>query len=311
MIRSLFDTEDLPEDKNKVINEKAGSEITEPPKVETQVAEDEKTQTVSSLNLSEDQPVLQESSAPTETINEQFSNENVIYEEAENSDLVSDFEEEKLIKDIEYGDNLLELEKEFSKIEEEVRAESEKTIEEENFADQSSMIESKSEPEKIELKQPQQGIFTSALNKAQQEKRTASSLESLLVMPDETQAEFEEQITEKQVDEPILSNENQGFILPNRIETKPENTVSSQSDEIFQSDYKPESKAQIIRNSGLAWSAGIAFFGSVIFLLILGWFADLLLGTSPWMAVGGVVLGSIVGFVQLFRLTSQILKDND
>ena len=70
----------------------------------------------------------------------------------------------------------------------------------------------------------------------------------------------------------------------------------------------PESLAETSRRSGLAWSAGIAFFASVVFMLILGWGADLLLGSSPWGMVGGIVLGSVIGFVQFFRLTSQIFK---
>ena len=63
-----------------------------------------------------------------------------------------------------------------------------------------------------------------------------------------------------------------------------------------------------VRQSGLAYSAGIAFFAAVVFMLILGWGADVLLGTSPWGIVGGVVLGSVIGFVQFFRITSQIFK---
>ena len=62
------------------------------------------------------------------------------------------------------------------------------------------------------------------------------------------------------------------------------------------------------RRMGLAYSAGIAFFGAVVFMLILGWGADLLLGTKPWGIVVGIVLGSIIGFIQFFRITSQIFK---
>ena len=69
-----------------------------------------------------------------------------------------------------------------------------------------------------------------------------------------------------------------------------------------------ESAEDTVRNTGLAWSAGIAFFGAVVFMLILGWGADLLLGTAPWGIVGGIVLGSIIGFVQFFRISSQIFK---
>ena len=81
--------------------------------------------------------------------------------------------------------------------------------------------------------------------------------------------------------------------------------------EMFQMHTKSESTAETARKSGLAMSAAIALFGSVVFLLIIGWFADLLLGTSPWGIVGGIVLGSVIGFVQFFRTTSQIIKNED
>lgn len=71
---------------------------------------------------------------------------------------------------------------------------------------------------------------------------------------------------------------------------------------------EPESAAETVRQSGLAYSAGIALFAAVVFMMVLGWGADLLLGSSPWGIVGGIVLGSIIGFIQFFRLTSQIFK---
>jgi F0F1-type ATP synthase assembly protein I len=73
-------------------------------------------------------------------------------------------------------------------------------------------------------------------------------------------------------------------------------------------DYEPESAGENARRSGLAYSAGIVFFGSVAFMLLLGWGADLLLGSSPWGLVVGIVLGSIIGFAQFFRITSRIFK---
>jgi F0F1-type ATP synthase assembly protein I len=75
---------------------------------------------------------------------------------------------------------------------------------------------------------------------------------------------------------------------------------------IFQTEYTPPSTGETIRNSGLAWSAGIVLFGSVVFMMIFGWFADLLLGSSPWGLVGGIVLGGLIGIFQLFRISSQI-----
>ena len=71
-----------------------------------------------------------------------------------------------------------------------------------------------------------------------------------------------------------------------------------------------ESPAETIRKSGLAWSAAIVFFGSVVFMLVLGWFADLLFGSSPWGIVVGIVLGSLIGFMQFFRITSKILNSS-
>jgi hypothetical protein len=70
--------------------------------------------------------------------------------------------------------------------------------------------------------------------------------------------------------------------------------------------FEPEPLAETVRKGGLAWSAGIAFFGSVVFMLFLGWLIDLLLGSSPWGLVGGIIFGSMIGFVQFFRITSRI-----
>ncbi len=77
---------------------------------------------------------------------------------------------------------------------------------------------------------------------------------------------------------------------------------------LFQAAAEPESIAETARKSGLAYGAAITLFGSIVFMLILGWFADLLLGTQPWGIVGGIVLGAVVGFFQFFRITSQIFK---
>lgn len=78
--------------------------------------------------------------------------------------------------------------------------------------------------------------------------------------------------------------------------------------EVKAKDYTPETQAESIRQSGMAWSAAIALFGSVVFFMVIGWFADLLLGTAPWSLVGGIVIGGIMGFVQFFRISSQIFK---
>jgi F0F1-type ATP synthase assembly protein I len=73
-------------------------------------------------------------------------------------------------------------------------------------------------------------------------------------------------------------------------------------------DHTPVSKAESLRNSGMAWSAAIALFGAVVVMLIIGWFADLFFGSSPWGIVGGIFIGAIIGFVQFFRITAQIVN---
>src|SRR5436190_11607988 len=73
----------------------------------------------------------------------------------------------------------------------------------------------------------------------------------------------------------------------------------------------PLSTQETVRRSGLAWSAGIVFFSAIAFMLFLGWGADLLLGSAPWGLVGGIVIGSIIGFIQFFRITSQIFNNGE
>jgi F0F1-type ATP synthase assembly protein I len=85
----------------------------------------------------------------------------------------------------------------------------------------------------------------------------------------------------------------------------------SRTDEPFilqNTAYSPESVEETARRSGLAWSAGIVFFTSIAFMLFLGWIADILLGSSPWGLVGGIVLGAVIGFIQFFRISSQIFN---
>lgn len=74
--------------------------------------------------------------------------------------------------------------------------------------------------------------------------------------------------------------------------------------------FEPPSIEESNRRAGLAWSAGTVFFGSIVFMLGLGWIGDLILGSSPWGLVVGIVLGSIIGFVQFFRISSQIFGSN-
>ncbi|MER3430977.1 MAG: hypothetical protein C4325_12165 [Blastocatellia bacterium] len=69
-----------------------------------------------------------------------------------------------------------------------------------------------------------------------------------------------------------------------------------------------ESSLEAFRQSGLAYSAAIALAASVVFMLIVGWGADLLFESSPWGIVIGIVLGAIIGFIQFFRINAQIFR---
>ena len=47
-------------------------------------------------------------------------------------------------------------------------------------------------------------------------------------------------------------------------------------------------------------SAGTQYAASIIVCLLVGWWLDGRLGTSPWLLLGGVVLGAVAGFYNLY-----------
>lgn len=102
--------------------------------------------------------------------------------------------------------------------------------------------------------------------------------------------------------------------------TKPEpwndpwnETASENSWENEPVEYAPfpmDTADDTARRGGLAWSAGIVFFSSIVFMLFVGWGADWIFQSSPWGIVSGIVLGSILGFIQFFRISSQIFNSS-
>ncbi len=106
------------------------------------------------------------------------------------------------------------------------------------------------------------------------------------------------------------------FLETDTAPDRPEAVTTEESETLLENEvrppalaaYSPPTSSQAIRMTGLAWSAGIALFGSILVMLIVGWFADLLLGSSPWGKVAGIVIGSIIGFIQFFRINSEILR---
>jgi F0F1-type ATP synthase assembly protein I len=105
------------------------------------------------------------------------------------------------------------------------------------------------------------------------------------------------------------ANDMPNFNLPDDAEA--EKKASDDSGLLFQPPVEPQSVLETARQSGLAYAAAITLFASVVFMLIIGWFADLLLGSSPWGIVFGIVLGGFIGFLQFFKITSQIFKNKD
>lgn len=53
---------------------------------------------------------------------------------------------------------------------------------------------------------------------------------------------------------------------------------------------------------GIYGSAGFQLALSVVLGVMAGHWLDQKLATKPWFLVGGVVLGTVAGFVNLFRL---------
>lgn len=105
--------------------------------------------------------------------------------------------------------------------------------------------------------------------------------------------------------EPQILSENKDYTVAPAEALIPVNTQTETKTESL----TPETTAENLRKTGLAWSAATVLGGSVIFMMILGWFFDLVFGSKPWGIVGGIVIGAIVGFIQFFRITSQIFKN--
>jgi F0F1-type ATP synthase assembly protein I len=56
-----------------------------------------------------------------------------------------------------------------------------------------------------------------------------------------------------------------------------------------------------VTRSGPVAGASYTLVGGIILLGGLGYFADGWLGTEPWLLVGGLALGIIVGFYELVK----------
>jgi ATP synthase protein I len=53
------------------------------------------------------------------------------------------------------------------------------------------------------------------------------------------------------------------------------------------------------------WIQGGAFSGSILSGALLGYLADMWLGTEPWLVVIGIVVGSYSGFLNMWRYSKK------
>ena len=58
--------------------------------------------------------------------------------------------------------------------------------------------------------------------------------------------------------------------------------------------------------SSVVYGAVLSLAFSIVSGLLAGWVLDRWLGTSPWLIVAGIVLGSVAGFMQFVRLMSRV-----
>jgi F0F1-type ATP synthase assembly protein I len=75
---------------------------------------------------------------------------------------------------------------------------------------------------------------------------------------------------------------------------------------LYLPDLKPDSIQKTARKSGYAMFAGINLVGSVLFFLAIGYAVDLWLQTAPVFLVIGIILGAIVGFYQLIKISAKL-----
>ncbi len=125
-------------------------------------------------------------------------------------------------------------------------------------------------------------------------------------MPDEPAEEITVFRESEEIIEPVPLPENQETYT-----VAPPDAILPADAPVLPPEPYEETTAENMRRTGLAWSAATVLVGSVIFMMIIGWFFDLVFGSSPWGIVGGIVLGALIGFIQFFRITSQIFKKDD
>lgn len=65
--------------------------------------------------------------------------------------------------------------------------------------------------------------------------------------------------------------------------------------------HDPNQRRNSTHEVGEVLGVGLQFAGAILLFLFLGRWLDERLGTEPWLLLGGVLVGSVAGFVSLYR----------
>ncbi len=71
----------------------------------------------------------------------------------------------------------------------------------------------------------------------------------------------------------------------------------------------PENQQKWIRGAGQASSIGLVLVVAIVIGYVIGSWLDKKLGTAPWLMFIFTLLGIIAGFIQVFRIASQLSKE--
>lgn len=66
---------------------------------------------------------------------------------------------------------------------------------------------------------------------------------------------------------------------------------------------------QVGRAVNDGWMEGASFVSSILAGMLLGYLADLWLGTEPWLVVVGILAGTYSGFMRLWKYSVKMEED--
>lgn len=79
----------------------------------------------------------------------------------------------------------------------------------------------------------------------------------------------------------------------------------AKEDGYYQPAADSEANDETKRKGNMAIGAIYALMGSIVAFIVAGFFLDRVLDTSPWLIVGGVILGTVIGFYQFIRISGK------